>query len=82
MEEDECPQKGSVFVYIGQSFNITVAGVGRYNYPIPSVLRTTIKSESGSARLGIGQSTQELSYRCTNVTFSITSLEDEVRLYL
>ena len=82
MEEDECPQKTSVSVYRGQSFNITVAGVGQYNYPIPSVLQTTIESESGSARLGIRQSTQELSYRCTNVTYSITGLEDEVRLHL
>jgi len=82
MEEDECPQKGSVSVYRGQSFNITVAGVGQYNYPIPSVLQTTIESGSGLATLGIRQSTQELSCRCTNVTYSITGFEDEVQLYL
>ena len=82
MEEDECPQNGHVAVYRGQSFNITVAGVGQYNYPIPSLLRTTVNSVSGSARLGTRQSAQELSYRCTDVTYSITCTENEVKLYL
>ena len=82
MEEDECPQNGHVAVYRGQSFNITVAGVGQYNYPIPSLLRTTVNSVSGSARLGTRQTAQELSYRCTDVTYSITCTESEVKLYL
>ena len=82
MEEDECPQNGHVAVYRGQSFNITVAGVGQYNYPIPSLLRTTVNSVTGSARLGTRQSAQELSSRCTDVTYSITCTESEVKLYL
>ena len=82
MEEDECPQNGHVAVYRGQSFNITVAGVGQYNYPIPSLLKTTVNSVSGTARLGTRQSAQELSYRCTDVTYSITCTENEVKLYL
>ena len=82
MEEDECPQNGHVAVYRGQSFNITVAGVGQYNCPIPSLLRTAAHSVSGSARLGTRQSAQELSSRCTDVTYSITCTESEVKLYL
>ena len=82
MEEDECPQNGHVAVYRGQSFNMTVAGVGQYNYPFPSLLRTTVNSASGSARLGTRQSAQELSSRCTDVTYSITCTESEVKLYL
>ena len=82
MEEDRCPQNGHVAVYRGQSFNVTVAGVGQYNYPIPSMLRTTASSVSGTARLGTRQSAQELSYRCTDVTYSITSTESEVKLSL
>ena len=82
MEEDDCPQNGHVAVYRGQSFNVTVAGVGQYNYPIPSLLRTTVNSVSGSARLGTRQSAQELSYRCTDVTYSVTCTDSEVKLYL
>ena len=82
MKEDDCPQNGHVAVYRGQSFNVTVAGVGQYNYPIPSLLRTTVNSASGSARLGTRQSAQELSYRCTDVTYSITCTESEVKLHL
>ena len=82
MEEDECPQNGHIAVYRGQSFNITVAGVGQYNYPIPSLLRTTVNSVSRTARLGTRQGAQELSSRCTDVTYSITCTESEVKLYL
>ena len=81
-EDDECPHNGYAAVYRGQSFNITVAGVGQYNYPVPSLLRTTVNSVSGTARLGTRQSAQELSYRCTDVTYSITCTESEVKLYL
>ena len=52
MKEDTCPILNAVTVYRGKSFNVTVAGVGQYNYPIPTVLQTTIESESGSASLG------------------------------
>ena len=82
MKRDTCPIFNAVTVYRGKSFNVTVAGVGQYNYPIPTVLQTSIESESGSARLGIRQHAQQLSYSCTNVTYSITSIEDEVILFL
>ena len=82
MMEDTCPHYNAVTVYRGKSFNATVAGIGQYNYPIPTVLQTSIESESGSARLGIRQHAQELSYSCTNVTYSITSIENEVTLFL
>ena len=82
MKEDECPTVYNITVYRGKSFNTTVAGVGQYNYPITSVLQTSLESESGSARLGIRQHAQKLSYSCTNVTYSITSIEDEVKLFL
>ena len=82
MKEDECPTVYNITVYRGKSFNTTVVGVGQYNYPITSVLRTSLESESGSARLGIRQHAQQLSYSCTNVTYSITSIEDEVKLIL
>ena len=82
MKEDECPTVYNITVYRGKSFNTTVVGVGQYNYPITSVLQTSLESESGSARLGIRQHAQELSYSCTNVTYSIASIEDEVKLFL
>ena len=78
MKGDTCPISNAVTVYRGKSFNATVAGVSQYNYPIPTVLQTSIESGSGSARLGIRQHAQQLSYSCTNVTYSITSIEDEV----
>ena len=36
MMEDICPNYSAVTVYRGKNFNATVAGIGQFNYPIPS----------------------------------------------
>jgi len=76
-----CLSKASIAHFRGETFHVLAVIVGEYGYASPALVRTVI-APGNSGELGTQQSIQELSNMCGNLTYSVRTSQEFIKLHL
>ena len=76
-----CLSETSTVHFRGEIFHVLAMIVGEYGYASPGIVRTMI-APGNSGELEEQQSIQELGKMCANLTYTVRSSQESIRLYL
>ena len=76
-----CISEASITHFKGETFHVPAMIVGDYGYASPALIRTVI-APGESGELEEQQSVQELGNMCANLTYSIRTSQESIKLHL
>ena len=76
-----CYSEGSISIFRGGMFLVSAMTVGWYGYASPALVRTVI-APGDSGELEEQQGVQELGNMCANLTYSVRSSQEFIKLHL
>ena len=76
-----CYSEGSISIFRGGIFLVSAIAVGWYGYASPALVRTVI-APGDSEELEEQQGVQELGNMCANLTYSVRSSQEFIKLHL
>ena len=77
----DCLSEASITHFRGETFNVLAMIVGEYGYASPALVRTVI-APGNSGELEKQQSIQELGKMCANLTYSVRTSQESIKLHL
>ena len=76
-----CISEAVIAQFRGETFHVPAMIVGDYGYASPALVRTVI-APGDSGELGEQQSIQELGKKCANLTYSLRTSQESIKLHL
>ena len=77
----DCLSEASIAQFRGETFHVPAMIVGDYGYASPALVRTVI-APGDSGQLEGQQSTQDLGNMCENLTYSVRTPQESIKLHL